>query len=57
MNDKDQQPLALIVDDDVTMRLLLRQALEQHQFRVVDFDNGRRAIADLPAKSQPKPAA
>ena len=49
MNDKDQQPLALIVDDDVTMRLLLRQALEQHQFRVVDFDNGRQAIADFPA--------
>ena len=49
MNDRDQQPLALIVDDDVSMRLLLRQALEQHQFRVVDLDNGRRAITDFPA--------
>jgi diguanylate cyclase (GGDEF)-like protein len=50
MNGKDQQPLALIVDDDVTMRLLLRQALEQHQFRVVDLDNGRQAITDFPAR-------
>ena len=49
MDDKDQQPLALIVDDDVTMRLLLRQALEQHQFRIVDLDNGGQAVTDFPA--------
>lgn len=49
MNEIDQQPLALIVDDDVTMRLLLRQALEQHQFRVVDLDNGGQAVTDFPA--------
>jgi len=47
MEDKDQPPLALIVDDDVTMRLLLRQSLEQHQFRVVDMDNGGQAVTDF----------
>ena len=47
MDEKDQPPLALVVDDDVTMRLLLRQSLEQHQFKVVDMDNGGQAVTDF----------
>jgi len=41
---QDHQPLALVADDDATMRLLLRQALEQHSFRVVVAENGEQAI-------------
>lgn len=47
MSDRDkqnQQPLALVVDDDATMRLLLREAMEERHFRVVDAESGEQAI-------------
>jgi diguanylate cyclase (GGDEF)-like protein/PAS domain S-box-containing protein len=40
-------PLAMIIDDDLTMRLLLRQALEQHGFRVEEADGGAIALEAL----------
>jgi diguanylate cyclase (GGDEF)-like protein/PAS domain S-box-containing protein len=33
-------PTALVVDDDATMRLLMRESLEQAGFRVVEADDG-----------------
>jgi len=35
---------ALIADDDFSMRLLIRQSLEDHGFRVVEAENGIEAI-------------
>jgi diguanylate cyclase (GGDEF)-like protein/PAS domain S-box-containing protein len=37
----------MIIDDDLTMRLLLRQALEQHGFRVEEADGGAIALEAL----------
>ncbi len=34
----------LMVDDDLTTRLLLRQTLERASFEVIEFDNGRAAV-------------
>jgi diguanylate cyclase (GGDEF)-like protein/PAS domain S-box-containing protein len=39
--------LALVVDDDLTMRLLLRQSLEQREFRVVEAESGEQAITEF----------
>ena len=44
---KRQEPLALVVDDDAAMRLLLRQALEQHRFCVRDAASGAEAITEF----------
>ena len=41
---QDHQALALIADDDATMRLLLQQSLEQRDFRVAVAENGEQAI-------------
>lgn len=41
---RDHQALALIADDDATMRLLLQQSLEQRDFRVAIAENGEQAI-------------
>ena len=43
----NQNPLALVVDDDISMRLLLRQSLEQHDFKVVDVASGEQAISNF----------
>jgi two-component system, chemotaxis family, chemotaxis protein CheY len=38
---------ALVVDDSLTMRLILRRALEERGFQVVEAVNGRDAIGKL----------
>ncbi|HZW59436.1 MAG TPA: response regulator, partial [Woeseiaceae bacterium] len=38
-------PLALIADDDGTMRAILREVLEQAGFRVAEADDGRAALS------------
>ena len=38
-------PLILVVDDDKTMRLLLRRAMEQEGYRVVEASNGEQCLA------------
>lgn len=40
-------PLALVIDDDLTMRLLLRQSLEQHGFRVEETGGDKQALEIL----------
>ncbi|NOT58290.1 MAG: response regulator [Deltaproteobacteria bacterium] len=40
-----ERPLVLIVDDDFTIRLLMREALEQAGFLVVEAGNGPEALA------------
>lgn len=42
-------PLALVIDDDLTMRLLLRQSLEQHGFRVEEAGGNKQALEILQA--------
>jgi CheY-like chemotaxis protein len=37
-------PLILVVDDDRTMRILLRQAMEKDGYRVVEAVNGQQAL-------------
>jgi two-component system cell cycle sensor histidine kinase PleC len=39
------RPLVLVVDDDVTMRLLMRESLEQAGFAVEEAENGVQALA------------
>jgi CheY-like chemotaxis protein len=41
----NQLPLALIVDDDITLRVLAREAIEQAGCRVEDASTGQEAIA------------
>lgn len=41
----NQPPLALIVDDDITLRVLAREAIEQAGCRVEDASTGQEAIA------------
>ena len=40
----EQKPLALVTDDDITLRVLAREALEQAGLRVEDAATGREAI-------------
>jgi DNA-binding response OmpR family regulator len=49
----DSRPLVLIVDDDLTQRVLLRGFLEAHGFAVGESDNAR-ACLDKIAISDPK---
>ncbi|MDM9382885.1 PleD family two-component system response regulator [Chlorogloeopsis sp. ULAP01] len=37
-------PLILVADDDATMRLLLREAMEQEGYRVVEVSNGKECL-------------
>jgi diguanylate cyclase (GGDEF)-like protein len=39
-----QPPLILVVDDDKTMRLLLREFMEQEGYRVVEGNNGKECL-------------
>jgi len=49
---KSTNPLVLVVDDDLTMRLLMREVLEQAGFTVEEAGDGDEAIA-LFARRQP----
>jgi len=40
----NQPPLILIVDDDKTMRLLLREAMEQQGYRVTEVGDGKQCL-------------
>jgi CheY-like chemotaxis protein len=40
-----ERPLILIVDDDFTIRLLMREALEQSGFLVTEAASGSEALA------------
>src|SRR5215510_7193347 len=41
-------PLVLVVDDGMTIRLLVRQALEQAGFAVEEAENGQHALEIFP---------
>ena len=43
--DDANAPLILVVDDDPSLRLFLREALEVKGFRVVEAGNGVEAVA------------
>jgi PleD family two-component response regulator len=43
--DHSNQPLVLAVDDDMTLRLMMREALEQAGFAVAEAENGQQALA------------
>ena len=47
-----KKPLVLVVDDDITMRLLIHEALEQGGFQVIEAENGREALATFEQRSQ-----
>ena len=51
-NSSDKLPRVLIADDDAAARLLVRAALEQAGFSVVDVENGAQAVS---AFSEHKP--
>ena len=44
-----QQPLVLVVDDDMIMRLLARETLEQAGFRVEEAADGQAAVSAFEA--------
>jgi DNA-binding response OmpR family regulator len=44
-----ERPLVLVVDDDMTMRLLARETLEQAGFRVEEAEDGEAAVAAFAA--------
>jgi diguanylate cyclase (GGDEF)-like protein/PAS domain S-box-containing protein len=47
-----RKPLILVADDDLASRILVRTALEQSDFEVVEAENGAQAVA-LAAKREP----
>ena len=44
MNESMKLPRALVVDDDVMMRLLIRRALEREGFEIEEADDGLKAL-------------
>lgn len=44
---QENRPLALIADDDLTMRLLMRKVLEENDFDVVECDGGEHVVAEF----------
>jgi len=40
----DRRPLALVVDDDMMIRLLIRESLERVGFEVMEAEDGAKAI-------------
>ena len=42
---QEDRPVVLIADDDVTMRLLIRETLEQAGFTVEEAEDGAQALA------------
>jgi len=51
MRSEDQAALILVADDDMMMRLLTREALEQAGFRVEEAENGREALTCFASRS------
>ncbi len=49
MSTTAQRPLVLVVDDDMTMRILARETLEQAGFRVEEAEDGAAAVSALEA--------
>ncbi len=49
-SDARQSPLVLVVDDDMSQRLLARAALEQAGFEVVEAEDGEKAVASAARK-------
>jgi diguanylate cyclase (GGDEF)-like protein/PAS domain S-box-containing protein len=49
MTDDSQRPLVLVVDDDMMMRLLARETLEQAGFRVEEAEDGQAAVTAFEA--------
>lgn len=49
-NQKEERavPVVLVVDDDFTVRMLMREVLEQADFRVEEVENGVQALAVFP---------
>jgi CheY-like chemotaxis protein len=45
--------VALVVDDDATMRAMARHILEAHGYEVVEADGGREALAKLRGATLP----
>jgi diguanylate cyclase (GGDEF)-like protein/PAS domain S-box-containing protein len=45
----DKKPVVLIVDDEITARLLTREALEQSDFVVHEAEDGNQALAAVPS--------
>jgi signal transduction histidine kinase len=45
----DERAVVLVADDDRTMRLLIRSALEQAGFAVKEVENGEQAVALFPS--------
>ena len=45
MTSAPQQPLVLVVDDDMMMRILARETLEQAGFRVEEAEDGQAAVS------------
>jgi PAS domain S-box-containing protein len=43
--DKKQQPVVLVVDDDMSVRLLMRESLEQAGLTVKEAENGVKALS------------
>ena len=48
-----EKRLALVVDDDATMRAIARHVLEEHDYEVVEADGGREALAKLRSGALP----
>ena len=46
---QEQKPLILIVEDDTSIRELIKEALEQFQFAVVEARNGADGVAAFTA--------
>ena len=44
-NDTTRRPLVLVVDDDITIRILARESLEQAGFGVEEAENGAEGLA------------
>lgn len=52
MNSKKNTPLILVADDDITVRMIARECLEESGFAVEEAENGVEAI-DLCSRIQP----
>ena len=44
-NNQGERPQVLVVDDDVTIRMIARQSMEHSGFTVVEAENGLQALS------------
>jgi len=44
---QETRPVALIADDDLTMRLLMRKVLEENDFDVVECEDGEHVVSEF----------